>query len=65
MSRALGKRSFILPAPAFALRLAMGEMADMVLFSSRVSSEKVQKAGFKFQYPEADGAIKDLLERKL
>lgn len=50
-----------LPAPEFALRLAMGEMADVVLTSSRVRSEKIQEAGFKFEFPELEDALKDLM----
>ena len=63
--KALRKPAIITPAPAFALRAAMGEMADMILDSTRVSSEKIEKAGFQFQFPELLPAIKDLLERKL
>lgn len=63
--KALRKPAVVMPAPAAALRLAMGEMADMILDSTRVSSAKIQAAGFKFQFPELVGAIKDLLERKL
>ncbi|MEM9821620.1 MAG: TIGR01777 family oxidoreductase [Bacteroidota bacterium] len=65
MGRALEKKSLIVPAPAFALRLAMGEMADMILFGSRVSAEKVQRAGFQFQFPEVENAIRDLLQRNI
>lgn len=63
--KVLGKPALILPAPAAALRLAMGEMADMVLHSTRASSEKIEKTGFQFQFPELVGAIKDLVERKI
>jgi len=62
---ALVKRAVILPAPAFALRAAMGEMADMILDSTRVSCEKIQQTGFSFQFPELLPAIKDLLTRKI
>ncbi|MEO1260501.1 MAG: TIGR01777 family oxidoreductase [Bacteroidota bacterium] len=63
--KALRKPAIILPAPAIALRTAMGEMADMILDSARVSSEKIEKAGFKFAFPELLPALKDLLKRKL
>lgn len=53
-----------LPAPEFALRLAMGEMADIVLSSNRVSSEKVQQIGYKFAYPELEGALEELLNKE-
>ncbi len=62
---ALGKPALLLPAPAFALRLAMGEMADMLLHGARVSSEKIGKAGFGWQFPELVPALKDVLRRKI
>ncbi len=62
---ALAKPAFAMSTPSFALRLAMGEMADAVLFSTKVSSEKVEKAGFRFQFPELVPALKDLLVRQI
>ena len=62
---ALEKQAIFLPAPAFALRLGMGEMADVVLSSARVSAEKVLKAGFEFNFPELIPAIQDLEERDI
>lgn len=44
------RRPAIFPAPAFALRLALGEMADGLLFSSqRAVPEKLQVLGYEFQ----------------
>jgi len=55
-------KPLILPnVPEFVLRLVLGEMADMVLFSNNVSSEKVKKMGFAFQFPQLEGALADLL----
>ena len=65
IAKAMDKRALIVPAPAPALRLAMGEMADMLLFSTRVSSEKIEKLGFQFQFPELEGSLRDLLQRKI
>ena len=50
-----------LPAPAPVLRLAMGEMADVVLSSNRVSAKKIQQEGFEFKYPELKSALQALL----
>lgn len=51
-------RPAFLPAPAFALRLAMGDMADeLLLTSQRVVPNVLQKSGFKFQYPKLEAAI--------
>jgi uncharacterized protein len=65
MKTALGQTAAILPAPAFTLRLAMGEMADAVLDSARVSAEKTRSTGFDFRFPRLPEALKDLLERKI
>ncbi|HBX20211.1 MAG TPA: hypothetical protein DEF88_07170, partial [Porphyromonadaceae bacterium] len=34
------------------------QAADMLLGGSRISSEKIRKAGFEFRYPSAEQAIK-------
>ena len=65
ISEAKGGGYLLLPTPAFLLRLAMGEMADVVLSSTRVSSQKIENQGFKFQFPEAVEALKDLFKRKI
>lgn len=68
-AKTLGKAwagpSLLLPAPAFALRLAMGEMADVVLTGQRVSAKKTLATGFAFQFPELEGALVDVLKRKV
>ncbi len=63
ISTAKGGGYLLIPSPAFALRLAMGEMADVVLGSTRVSSQKVESQGFKFRFPEAIGALRDLFSK--
>lgn len=55
-------RPAIFPVPAFALRLALGEMADALLLSSqRVVPARLQGAGYSFQFPTLEGALSDLL----
>lgn len=55
-------RPAFLPAPAFALKFAMGDMADeLLLTSQRVLPKVLQKSGFKFQYPELEAALKTLV----
>lgn len=63
ISTAKGGGYLLLPSPAFVLRLAMGEMADVVLGSTRVSSQKVENQGFVFRFPEAIAALKDLFSK--
>jgi uncharacterized protein len=55
-------RPALLPAPAFALRMALGEMADeMLLASQRVLPGRLQETGYRFQFPELGGALRHLL----
>jgi len=57
LGRALGRPS-ILAAPKFALRLALGEMANELLLSStRVHPERLQKANFTFTHPTLNSAL--------
>jgi uncharacterized protein (TIGR01777 family) len=57
-------RPTILPAPAFAMRMLFGEMADALLLSSaRVVPEKLISSGYKFQYPELKSALKNVLAK--
>ncbi len=64
-TRALGAalhRPAILPAPAFALRLAFGQMADEALLASvRVVPAKLIRAGYQFADPEIAPALRSLL----
>ena len=54
-------RPLILPkVPAFGLKLAMGEMSDIVLASQNVSAAKVLAQGFAFEYPVLRGALEAL-----
>ena len=61
IAEAKGGGYLLIPAPAFTLRLAMGEMADTVLGSTNVSSQKIENKGFTFEYRTAFAALKDLL----
>ena len=52
------ERPALLRAPAFALRLLMGEMADaLVLGGQRVLPRKAEEGGFSFRYPYLAPAI--------
>jgi len=60
-TRALGRtvhRPAILPAPAFALRLALGAIADEALLASaRAVPSRLTTAGFQFAHPTVDAAL--------
>jgi uncharacterized protein (TIGR01777 family) len=51
------RRPTVMPAPAFLIRLAMGEFGDLFLGSQRTVPDKLLSHGFSFQYPDIEGAI--------
>jgi hypothetical protein len=52
-------RPTVLGVPEFALRLALGEMADQALLASqRAVPDRLREAGFVFQYPDLEGALR-------
>lgn len=61
---AKGKPYLGIGVPGFGLKLVLGEMAAMVLGGNRVSSQKIQKAGFEFEFPELKGALKEIFSKK-
>ncbi len=55
-------RPALFPAPAFALRLALGEMADALLLSSqRVVPQRLQQLGYSFLHSDLPSALKAAL----
>jgi uncharacterized protein len=57
------KRPALFPVPAFAARLALGELADEgLLASARVVPKVLMETGFKFKFPELNPALNDLLK---
>jgi uncharacterized protein len=65
LARTLGRvlrRPALLPVPPFALRLLFGEMADeMLLASQRCLPEALEAAGYQFQSPELEAALREHL----
>jgi uncharacterized protein (TIGR01777 family) len=62
-ARALGRalhRPALLPAPAFALKLVMGELADAALGGQRALPGKPLAHGYHFRYPEIDIAFRGI-----
>lgn len=62
LGQALG-RPAILPVPAFALRLGLGEAAEMLLTGQRCVPAALEAMGFSFEYPELGPALSDLVEQ--
>ena len=56
------KRPTFLPIPKFAVGLLFGEMGqDLLLGSARVEPKRLKSTGYRFQYPDLDGALRELL----
>jgi len=62
LGRALGRPSWA-PAPAFALRLALGELAEVLLGGQTVAPRKLLDAGYRFRYSDADAALAAIYPR--
>jgi uncharacterized protein (TIGR01777 family) len=60
LARALHRPAF-LPIPPFALRVAFGEVAEVMTGSQRCVPERALSAGFTFEHPEIGAALRDLL----
>ncbi len=64
LARAIGRvlrRPSGLPTPAFAVRAALGEMAEVVLASQRVVPSRALALGYRFRFPLLEPALRDLL----
>ncbi len=58
-------RPAFFPAPAFALRLALGEMADALLLSSqRVAPQAIEKLAYRFLHPDLNSALAAILAKR-
>lgn len=64
IATAKGQSALMMPAPTFAMRLFMGERADVVLEGTRVIPQRLREVGFEFQFPNLVPALKDLFEHK-
>ncbi len=60
LGKVMGRPAFI-PTPAFVLRLALGEMADLLLKGQRAVPKRLQELDFEFEFPELESALRDLL----
>lgn len=60
LAKSLSKPFFLPRIPAFVLKLAFGEMANVLLEGSRVSNQNLIRTGFQFKYPVLSEALKQI-----
>ncbi|ACG74857.1 domain of unknown function DUF1731 [Anaeromyxobacter sp. K] len=66
LARAVGRvlhRPALVRTPELAIRLAVGEMAEVVLASQRVVPRRALELGYRFRFPDLEAALADLLAR--
>ncbi|WGK63761.1 TIGR01777 family oxidoreductase [Croceiramulus getboli] len=64
IAKILDKSLWLPKVPAWVLKTLLGEMAAVVLESQRVSSDKIEEAGYRFEYQQLYPALEDLLPLK-
>jgi uncharacterized protein len=62
LGTALNRPAFM-PAPAFMIKLLLGEFGKSLLNSQRAVPDKLEKFGFKFKYADMDSALGDIVHR--
>jgi uncharacterized protein (TIGR01777 family) len=65
LAQTLKRPMFLPPVPSFVLRLMLGEMATALTSSERASCKKIMDAGFRFQFPQLEGALKNIYPENL
>lgn len=61
LGRVLHRPSFMW-TPGFALRLGLGEVADLIVTGQRVVPKKAQALGYVFKFPTLEEALRDVLK---
>lgn len=59
----LGRPLFLPHIPQFFMKLILGEMSTVIFESQKVSSEKIQKTGFQFSFPDIKSALTSLFKK--
>lgn len=61
LAKVYGYAIWLPKVPAFLIQIALGEMALIILKGRRVSSDKIEKTGFEFQYQNLEAALRSCL----
>ncbi len=62
LGRALNRPAFM-PAPAFMIKLLLGEFGNSLLTGQRAVPEKLSALGYKFTYPNLESAVEEIVSR--
>jgi hypothetical protein len=60
---AAARRPALIPAPAFALRLLLGDLSHLLLDSARIIPSRFAKKGFAYRHPTVAEAVKQVFEK--
>ena len=58
------KRPAFMPAPAFMIKLVLGELGKMLLNSQRVVPQRLLDYGYEFEFPSFDRAVAEIVQRR-
>ncbi len=67
LGRAIGRvlhRPSFMPAPGFMIKLILGEFGSVLLEGQRVIPRRLLDAGFGFQYPDIENALRNIIKLK-
>lgn len=65
IGKMMSKSALLVPAPAMAMRLVLGEMSAVVLDGAKLSTDKISATGFDFTFVNVNSALRDLISRDL
>ena len=61
LAQVMRRPVFLPPVPAFALKAMLGEMSDVILKGSRISSEKIKNTGYNFLFGNLSDALNNVI----
>ena len=63
LGRAIHRPTFLPPIPGFMLRLRFGEFGNILLTSQRAIPKAAEQAGFKFEHPDLEPALQQIVTK--
>jgi len=64
LGKVINRPVFPVSVPEFILKAAMGEMSEVILYGSRVSSEKLFSSGYQFSFGVLEMALSNILKQE-